>query len=347
MRVVIVGATGNLGTSLLDRLAEDPSVKEVVGVARRLPANPFRKTRFERADVARDSLEAAFADADAVIHLAWRLQPSHDRESLERTNVEGSRRVFEAAARSGARRLLYASSVGAYSPGPKDRHVDEDWPVEGIPGSTYSEQKAAVERILDEIEDLHPRLAVVRFRPGLIFKRSAASDIRRLFLGAWIPRWAFHPKVIRYVPSHPRFRFQAIHADDVAEAFQRALHREVRGPMNLASEPVIDGEVLAQMFDARPVKVSRSFLKGLASASWRLRMQPTEPGWADLAFGVPLVSSERALRLLDFRPRLSAEETLRQIIEGLYQGEGRDTPPLRPRRGVERFRPADPQRKGG
>ena len=49
-------------------------------------------------------------------------------------------------------RLVYASSVGAYSPGPKLDAVDETHPVDGIPTSFYSRHKAEVEAILDEIE---------------------------------------------------------------------------------------------------------------------------------------------------------------------------------------------------
>lgn len=85
-------------------------------------------------------------------------------------NVTGSRRVFEAAARTGVGALVYASSVGAYSPGPKDRAVDEAWPTDGIRSSFDATDKAAVERLLDGIESPNPELRVVRLRPGLIFK---------------------------------------------------------------------------------------------------------------------------------------------------------------------------------
>ena len=51
--------------------------------------------------------------------------------------------------------LVYASSVGAYSPGPKDRAVDESWPTGGIQTSFYSRHKAEVERLLDVFETEH------------------------------------------------------------------------------------------------------------------------------------------------------------------------------------------------
>jgi len=174
VKVVVTGATGNVGTSVVRALAADPQVSEVVGVSRRTPPWHHDKTRWVRADVAETDLAPVFAGAAAVVHLAWAIQPSRDQRELERVNVLGSRRVFRAAAEAGAGALVHASSVGAYSPGPKDRAVDESWATDGIPTSFYSRHKAAAERALDEIERAHPRLRVVRLRPGLIFKREAA-----------------------------------------------------------------------------------------------------------------------------------------------------------------------------
>ena len=38
MRVVVVGASGNVGTSTLAALANDPEIESVLGIARRIPA---------------------------------------------------------------------------------------------------------------------------------------------------------------------------------------------------------------------------------------------------------------------------------------------------------------------
>jgi len=119
MRIVVTGATGNVGTSVVRALGADERVDEIVGIARRLPGWEPARTRWVSADIARDDLRPLFAGADAVIHLAWLIQPSRDGAELERVNVDGSRRVFEAAVRAGVERLVHASSVGVYSPGPK------------------------------------------------------------------------------------------------------------------------------------------------------------------------------------------------------------------------------------
>ena len=94
MKVVVTGATGNVGTSLIRLLAVDPAVEAIVGVARRLPDMvPPPKTTWAHADVAEDDLVAAFRGADCVVHLAWLIQPARDQRQLWRVNVEGSVRV--------------------------------------------------------------------------------------------------------------------------------------------------------------------------------------------------------------------------------------------------------------
>ena len=94
---------------------------EIVGIARRRPGDDYPLTRFVQADVSHGDLEAAFAGMDAVVHLAWEIQPSRRRERLWQTNVLGTKRVLEAASAAGVKRLVAASSVAAYAPGPKDR----------------------------------------------------------------------------------------------------------------------------------------------------------------------------------------------------------------------------------
>ena len=330
MRVVVVGATGNIGTSVLRALADEPRVRSIVGIARRTPAMVWPKTTWARADISRDDLEQHFRDADAVVHLAWLIQPSRDMAALEATNLYGSHRVFEAAARAGVGALVYASSVGAYSPGPKDRCVDETWPTDGIASSFYSRHKAEVERALDTFERNHPDVRTVRLRPGLIFKREAASEIRRLFAGPFLPGALLRRPLIPVVPDVDRLRFQAVHSYDVGDAYRRAIVGEARGAFNIAAEPVLDTRELADLLGARAVRVPRRALRLAALATWRLRLQPSPPGWVDMALSVPLLDTTRAREELGWEPRCTSREALLDLLAGLREGDGVDTPPLAP-----------------
>jgi nucleoside-diphosphate-sugar epimerase len=339
MRVVIVGATGNVGTSVLAALADEPSVESVLGLARRLPELELPKVEWARADITADDLLPHLRGADCVVHLAWKIQPSRAGEELRMTNVHGSARLFLATAEARVPALVYASSVGAYSPGPKDRSVDESWPTNGVRSSFYSRHKAEVERILDRFERDRPETRVVRLRPGLIFKREAASGIRRLFAGPFLPSPLLHPRLLPLVPDLPRLRFQAVHSLDVGEAYRLAIVGEARGPINVAAEPVLDPPALSRLLGARRVRTPEPLARAATAVTWRLHLQPTPPGWLDLALSVPVLDWSRARRELGWEPRRGADEALLELLQGLREGAGAPTPPLHPAtRGPARIR---------
>lgn len=202
MRVVITGASGNVGTSVVSALEAEPAVDQIIGIARRRPDWSPSKTEWVQADVSRDDLVPHLRGADALVHLAWAIQPSRSLAELERINLRGSRRVFAAAidARVGA--IVHGSSIGAYSPATQAAAmVDESWPTGGIQSSWYSRHKAAVESMLTDLEREHPGVRVARLRPALIFKADAASEIARYFIGPFLPESVLRPGLLPLFPA--------------------------------------------------------------------------------------------------------------------------------------------------
>jgi nucleoside-diphosphate-sugar epimerase len=135
-------------------------------------------------------------------------------------------------------------------------------------------------------------------------------------------------ELIPFVPKVDRLCFQAVHSLDVGEAFRLALMNEVRGAFNVAAEPVLDPDELGRLLGARTVPIAASLLRGAANVSWRLRLQPTPPGWVDLALGVPVMDTARAREELGWKPRYGAGEALTDLLAGLREGAGLHTPPL-------------------
>ncbi|WP_432841981.1 NAD-dependent epimerase/dehydratase family protein [Dactylosporangium sp. CA-092794] len=329
MRIVVVGATGNVGTALLRRLRAGGD-HHIAGVARRLPEGPeYSGVQWHSCDIgaadAPETLTGVFRGADAVVHLAWQIQPSHDRAALRRTNVNGSRAVIDAAVAAGVGALVAASSVGVYARGPKDRLAGEDWPATGVSGSTYSRDKVALEGMLDAVEG---RLRVVRLRPGLTFQRDAGTEIARYFLGPLAPVGLLRFGRLPLIPDNPRLRLQAVHADDVADAYARAITSEVRGPFNIAAEPILTPKLAAELFHGRTVSVPPGVLRAGARATWRLRLQPVDPGWVRLALAAPLMATTRATMELGWRPAVDATEALRELAGGMAARAHTGSPPL-------------------
>ncbi|WP_433221780.1 NAD-dependent epimerase/dehydratase family protein [Dactylosporangium sp. CS-047395] len=334
MRIVIVGASGNAGTALLRRLHREGG-HDLLGVVRRIPPSteaPYTGVAWHSIDIgahsAVDRLAAVFAGADAVIHLGWQIQPSHDQRQLHRTNVLGSRAVLAAVVRAAVPALVVASSVGVYAPGPKDRLVGEDWPHTGVRGSSYSLHKAVVEAMLDRAEIDHPGLRIVRLRPGLIFQQAAGTEIGRYFLGPLVPTGLLRFGRVPLVPTDPALRLQAVHADDVADAYARAVTFGARGAFNVAADPVLTPQLAAAMFHGRTVPVPGAALRAAAGLTWRLRLQPVDSGWVRLALAAPLMSSDRAATELGWRPQTDAAAALQELVDGLATHAHTVAPPL-------------------
>ncbi len=331
MRIVVLGATGNVGTPLVATLARDERITEIVGFARRDPGIAVPKVRWVTGDVRTADLGALCDGAAAVVHLVWKIQPSHDRDETRSVNLGGTERVLDAVRRRRVPLLVHASSLAAYSPGPDDpdRPVDETWPTDGIPTSFYARDKAAAERMLDALEAERPELRVVRLRPGMIFQRSASEQIRRYFLGPFWPSPLVRPGRLPLVPLPRGLRTQVVHAADVAEAYRLAIvSPQAVGAYNVAAPETVTLELVSEVLGGRPLPIPPGALRAIADVSWRARLQPAPPGWIDLAMRSPLMDGSR-LAALGWRPRHSAAETVRELLVGLRDRVGGPTPPLR------------------
>lgn len=330
MRVVVLGATGNVGTALLEALCVDERIEEIVGFARRAPSFTMPKVGWVTGDVRNADLAALFAGAAAVVHLIWKIQPSRDRAETRSVNIDGTERVLEAVRRSKVPVLVHASSLAAYSPGPDDprRAVDETWPTNGIATSFYARDKAAVERRLDALEAELSSLRLVRLRPGMTFQRSAAEQIRRYFLGPLWPSPVVRPGWMPVAPTPRDLRANVVHAEDVAAAYRLAIvSPQAFGAYNVAAEQPLTSRMIADTLGGFPLPIPMHALRTLADLSWKARLQPSPPGWIDLAALSPLMDCSR-LQALGWRPRHTALATFRELLEGLRDRVGGPTDPL-------------------
>jgi nucleoside-diphosphate-sugar epimerase len=137
------------------------------------------------------------------------------------------------------------------------------------------------------------------------------------------------------VPLPAAFRLQFVHAEDVARAVQLVLRQRAGGAFNVATEPVVDRDSWRAMFGGVAPPMPVPVLRSLVHASWVARLQPVDPGWIDLAANVPVLSTSR-LRELGWRPRRTADQVLRELIEAMRQGRGTGSPALAPRAGLGR-----------
>lgn len=342
MKIVVLGATGNVGTAVLRRLHAAPEVTQIVGVSREGPdrdGEPYDGVQWHRLDVADRESVAPLAEvlrgADAVVDLVWILRPNRDHAVLRATNVDGFVHVLDAVALAGVPHFVYPSSLGAYSRGPKDRAVDESWPLGGVQTSHYNVQKAETEELLDRFEASYPEVLVTRLRPGFLFQEGAGREIADYFFGALVPKRLLARLRVPVLPFPERFRFQALHTDDVADAFWRVIQQRAGGVFNVAAEPVLGPDAVAQVLGAkRVVPIPPALLRALVAVTYRLRIQPTDPGWIDLADAVPIMDTTRIREVTGWSESVGSLDALRRLLdhldgpEELGNAEHRTTSPL-------------------
>ncbi|PXY30402.1 nucleoside-diphosphate sugar epimerase [Prauserella coralliicola] len=335
MRIVVTGASGNVGTALLRLLRHEPGWS-VTGVARRPPdrgQEPYDRAGWVACDlggpVAPDVLPGVLDGADAVVHLAWAIHPRRGDPPMRRTNVVGTRNLLRAAGEAGVPHVVVASSVAAYSPPPRWSRVTEGWRRDGVPQSAYSRGKAWLERELDEFEQRTPTTVTARIRPCAILQHDAAGQFAGWLLSTLLPGHAVGRPWLP-LPLWPRLRGQLVHSADVADALRLILARRAAGAFNLAAEPVLTAADVAAGLGGPRLPVPRRVATALAWLTWRAGLQPVHPGWLALADQAALVDTTKARAELGWEPAHSAHETLAEFTTGLRAGAGTGSAPLAP-----------------
>lgn len=208
MRIAVTGASGNVGTGVLRRLQRHVPEADVVGLCRRPPepGPPFQWVRWCETDLtaqrAEEQLRRTFTGVDAVVHLAWAIQPVRREHVMQRVNVGGTNAVLDAMVAAEVPHLVYASSLGVYAPG-GCHPVTEQWPATGQRSSAYSRHKVIIERTMDRFEQQHPGIVVARVRPTLVTQRNAAAHLAALYFGPLVRPMVFRllrPVYCRYCP---------------------------------------------------------------------------------------------------------------------------------------------------
>jgi UDP-glucose 4-epimerase len=333
LTVAVTGPTGDLGIALVSALERSRRVKKIVGMARR-PFDPesqgWKKTEYRQGDVQdKASVRDAVKGADVVVHLAFAIigggSASHD------INVGGSKNVFEAAVDAGAERVCYASSVAAYG-----FHQDnpdwltEDVPPRGTPEMYYSQQKAEVEGILAQLLLKATRTNAWVFRPCIVAGPKAQMLMEQIpyyqlsermpdFVSRAVSSLPFLKPVIPDVGA----RFQFVHEDDVASAFVAgALGKGEPGPYNLAAPGTLTMKDLADVLGWYTVPVPDAAVEATAELLSRLPALPEAFAWVHTVRKPVLMKTDRAKKLLGWKPKYTAKQTLRELVDA-YRAEER------------------------
>ena len=122
---------------------------------------------------------------DALVHLAFVLNPIHDEQTMYDIDVNGTQNVLDAASRGRDRHLLVASSTTAYGAWPDNPvPLTEDDPVRGMPNYEYARDKTEIDRLCQLWAAQHPDRAMTIVRPTIVFGPNVDNYIIRIWTKA-------------------------------------------------------------------------------------------------------------------------------------------------------------------
>jgi UDP-glucose 4-epimerase len=303
MRYLITGGAGYIGSRLVDLLSRREDTERIVICDVAPPAAYRPKTQFERVDVRdRDGVRAALerSGADAVIHLAFILNPSHDEQFMYDVDVNGAHNVLEAAAAAGTQQVLVASSSTAYGAFPDNPvPLTEDDPVRGVPGFPYARHKTESDRLCQLWAAAHPDRVMTIVRPCVVFGPSVDNFIVRLWTKA-----PFTPDT-----GHLDSPIQFVHEDDVVEAMSHLLLGRHAGAFNVAGDGLMTLRECAEILDSPIRKMPLRAYRALARTMWAARLSEAPPGQIEFALHPWVVSSEKLKQRTGWSPRHTSRET--------------------------------------
>ena len=326
LRVAVTGPTGTFGFGLMPLLQADERIAHIAGIARR-PFDPaahgWPKMEYRRGDV-RDpaALSDAFRGSDVVVHLAFMITGAQTRHAIRAINVEGTLNAFRAAAAAGARRFVYASSVAAYGfHDDNPAELTEDWPVRPAARLFYAQQKAELERLLNDEAAAHPGLALYLLRPSIVVgpHTVGAKDLLpgplaplgRL-LASDLAGFRFPLPLPVAVPTLP---MQLVHEEDVGRALlQCVVAAGPPGPYNIAADGIITPADIARELGLIALPLPSGPVRAVARALAALPVLPAFAEWSEAATRPAIMDTSRARKKLGWTPRFTALEALQDTL---------------------------------
>jgi UDP-glucose 4-epimerase len=309
-RMLVTGADGFLGRSLVAVLAQEPGFAAVVAAdvrevppQRRVPGIVY-VVQDVRDSALRDTL--ATHAIDTVVHLASIVTPGKDsNRALEYSvDVGGTRNVLDACVANGVAQIVVSSSGAAYG-----YHADnppwlsEHDALRGNEVFAYSHHKRLVEEMLAAYRQAHPSLAQTVLRIGTILGERVDNQITALF---------GKKRLLGIRGSESPFVF--VWDEDVTGAIVHALRTRRAGCFNVAGDGALPLREIAARLGKPMLWLPAGLLKAALAVGSALRLSRYGPEQLDFLRYRPVLLNTALKEVLGYVPRKTSAQALEAFV---------------------------------
>lgn len=310
MRYVITGGSGYLGSRLVEKLAEQDETERIVLTDIRPPRATHPKTEYRELDIRSPEMTSLLEaeKPDALVHLAFILNPIHDEALMYDIDVNGTQNALEAAERAGVSQVLVASSATAYGAWPDNPvPIPEEQPVRGTPEFPYARDKAEIDRMTQLWAAQHPDRVVTIVRPAMVYGPAVDNYLVR----TW-ERFPFFPLLNGDNPP-----VQFVHEDDVVDALTGLIDQRKPGAFNIGGDGALTWGACAEMVGLRARPVRAKTMRTVMKALWAVRFPRVEtpPGNADFIRYPWVIANEKLKREIGWQPKYDSREAFETAIK--------------------------------
>ena len=304
MKVAITGVAGYFGRRLMERLEVNDKIEKVAGISRRKYDHNFTKLDYHRMDVRSSELGEFFSknEVDAVVHLAFMLNPIHNKKEMYSIDIEGAKNVLEASRQAGVKKIIMTSSTTVYGTWPDSPVYTEESPTRPHPTYYYSRDKVEIEKICRDFGEKNDDITMTTFRPCLVLGPTTEQFYAKLL------KWPILPLV---GGSNPEIQF--VHEDDIGRAYEHFLMNDIGGIFNIVGEGTITWKRVIETAGKRAVKMPDSVIYPLMKMLWGLHLVGTPPEILDFV-KYPWVASGEKAKKAGFVPEYTSKEALLSFL---------------------------------
>jgi UDP-glucose 4-epimerase len=302
--IAVTGLKSFVARRLVERLVERTPALRVVGIDVRRPFRLDGRVRFHAVDFTEPTAGDRLAEVlrqervEALVHCAFRREPTPDLEMDHELETIGSLHVVNACAAAKVNRLVVASSTMLYGPWPDNPNfLTEAHPLRGHPDAHCVQDRVQMERLLADWTRRHPDAAVTVLRPCWMLGPEHWDHVVRYFALPVVPM------VLGYDPL-----LQLVHEEDVVDVFEKAALEHCPGVYNVVGRGVLPLSTLLRLGGKRILPLPSALLYRVASYPTQAQTGDPSPGFYDYlrylwvadgsrgwdAFGEPVYSTKEA-----------------------------------------------------